>query len=517
MKYFLIYIVILVPSFASSQQVPVGATRDQSHYLLIHADSIKLALNKIAPGKINLKARAEEVMLSSRDSTRRIRRKETDYKESILFTDWLPLISLLVGIVLTLVVGGIRAWLATKNAGQKMTSRLEDPKAVELAEDLFYENRRRTRNIWHAIIFIVLGMLIIGASIWIMEAPDRMLRMGDDYYNKFSKTGVIGDTYGGLIGPWIALIAAILTFLAFMVQYRANLLQREQFEASFRAQARQFNQTMSEQRDASKKQKKQANRERFESRFFELLRLHKENVNEMDLRNQLTKGRRCFFSMFAELKMIYAIIEEAKIKTEQETGVTLKNVNLLNIAYPAFYYGLANEASYLDDFNTEEEAFYKNAVSIRLGLFQSGYSVAQGIPEFDEWYREQDFEPCGGHSDKLGHYYRHLFQTAEYIRDTSLIGEKEKFNYLKTLRAQLSDHEQLMLFYNGTTWFEEEWSQLFTQYRFIKNVPLDLATLGKKPTEFYEEAMVNMYKRENGKKMFEQQGNIDNILNKYHQ
>ena len=45
----------------------------------------------------------------------------------------------------------------------------------------------------------------------------------------FSDTGEIGDTIGGITGPFIAIAAAGLTFIAFWVQYKANIQQRQDF------------------------------------------------------------------------------------------------------------------------------------------------------------------------------------------------------------------------------------------------------------------------------------------------
>ena len=42
----------------------------------------------------------------------------------------------------------------------------------------------------------------------------------------FSKTGNIGDTIGGILSPFIALAAAVLTFFAFWVQFKANEQQK---------------------------------------------------------------------------------------------------------------------------------------------------------------------------------------------------------------------------------------------------------------------------------------------------
>ncbi|WP_417356250.1 hypothetical protein [Flavobacterium sp.] len=46
----------------------------------------------------------------------------------------------------------------------------------------------------------------------------------------FTTTGPIGDTIGGLMNPFIAISAAILTFLAFYIQKKANDELKKQFE-----------------------------------------------------------------------------------------------------------------------------------------------------------------------------------------------------------------------------------------------------------------------------------------------
>lgn len=53
----------------------------------------------------------------------------------------------------------------------------------------------------------------------------------------FTSSGQIGDTIGGIMGPCVAVVAALLTFLAFWVQFKANQQQRhdiaiERFESN---------------------------------------------------------------------------------------------------------------------------------------------------------------------------------------------------------------------------------------------------------------------------------------------
>src|SRR5688572_26973578 len=77
----------------------------------------------------------------------------------------------------------------------------------------------------------------------------------------FSNTGEVGDTIGGIIGPFIAILAAFLTFIAFWVQFDANIAQRQDLHI-----------------------------ERFESKFYELMHIHRANVEEINIADRV-KGR----------------------------------------------------------------------------------------------------------------------------------------------------------------------------------------------------------------------------------
>ena len=91
----------------------------------------------------------------------------------------------------------------------------------------------------------------------------------------------------------------------------------------------------------------------------------------------------------------------------------------------------------------------------------------------------------GGHQFKLGHYYRHLFQSVKYINENKILSFSEKYNYIKILRAQLSTPEQYLLFFNsisiaGRAWeFDQISDNLYenvncyfiSKFNLIKNIP----------------------------------------------
>lgn len=116
---------------------------------------------------------------------------------------------------------------------------------VEVKED-GKKNKTFTQDFWWCLfIFIILIGIICYFPAWFTK-PGRL---------DFSDTGEIGDTIGGIMGPFVAIAAAILTFLAFWVQFKANQQQRNDIA-----------------------------RERFENNLFELLHFHQEITNELFLK-----------------------------------------------------------------------------------------------------------------------------------------------------------------------------------------------------------------------------------------
>ena len=124
------------------------------------------------------------------------------------------------------------------------------------------KNKTFTLDFWiYLVIFLALIAIICCFPAWFTE-PGKL---------DFRDTGQIGDTIGGIMGPFVAIAAAILTFLAFWVQFKANEQQRKDIAL-----------------------------ERFESNFFELLHFHQEITNglllkcNMKTRPSEEKGRDVF-------------------------------------------------------------------------------------------------------------------------------------------------------------------------------------------------------------------------------
>ncbi len=120
------------------------------------------------------------------------------------------------------------------------------------------------------------------------------------WFIDFTRTGQIGDTIGGIIGPFVAIAAAGLTFIAFWVQYKANIQQRHDIAI-----------------------------ERFESNLFEMIHIQQEITNGLlveyyDVKNnnrQISKGREVFRNIYMDFQ------DRIEFPDGEETCTLIKALN----------------------------------------------------------------------------------------------------------------------------------------------------------------------------------------------
>lgn len=316
------------------------------------------------------------------------------------------------------------------------------------------------------ILIIILSVILL---IFAFFAPVLFVNNSTDGLD-FTESGQIGDTIGGIMNPFIALAGVLLTFLAFYIQYKANKQQKELFRQEL---------------DSNK----------FESQFYEMLRLHKENVNEINLKltsdstagkelfvqNEDVSGRECFKYFLEELKIIYFVAKKQIIPATNE--------RLINIAYSVFFHGIGVFKK-KQVFTKEDKQFYQalkdlefiNNGNRNIGTRGDKYKFRGYVSEKSDYNGAQvlNYDLFQGHSANLAHYYRHLYQTVKFIvkQDEKFLTYEQKRNYLRILRSQLSNQEQAMLFYNWKSDFGNNWensnNKYFTDYRMIHNLYNDL-------------------------------------------
>lgn len=308
----------------------------------------------------------------------------------------------------------------------------------------------------------------------------------------FSNTGQIGDTIGGTLGPFIAWIAAFLTYLAFWAQFKANEQQRLDIKT-----------------------------ERFENQFYKILDIIRQN--EDCIKSGIYQGKPATEELLGEYFFIYALVcssykylsKKSKVifSDVANSSVSPKDLFLVRVAYGLFYYGKMYQYERLNEDNSQK---YNNLRSLADSIKKNviAFSNQQVIGNID--YRtfmmsdnlNLDFNSVHyrykillGHNDTIGIYFRQLFQLIEFIsmQDETILSEEEKYNHVKIVRAQMSEFEQALLFYNSLSDFGSSWNipvdtdpknvsdmGYIARYRLLRNIPSNIYWYGPTPVDFYK-------------------------------
>lgn len=237
-------------------------------------------------------------------------------------------------------------------------------------------------------------------------------------------SGQLGDFVGGYIGTLFVLVSVVLLYATLKNQRRAGQEQN------------------------------------FETMYFELIKMHRDNVSELELQN--TRGRKIFVLMLREFRSILSIAQNIADQYQQN----LTQQQMLHIAYYCLYFGTGPNSSRM--------------LKISLATFDSIFVSAleselykPEVKEMAQSERNLGYVPFEGHQSRLGHYYRHLYQTVCYVDKQKF--PLDKYEYVKTIRAQLTTHEQALLLLNslapvGRNWWKKG---LLTKYRMVQNLPHD--------------------------------------------
>lgn len=336
----------------------------------------------------------------------------------------------------------------------------------------------------------------------------------NDYYLMYGRetsnsvldtTSKVGDTYGGTLGPVLALIASFLTFIAFWAQFLANKEVQKQFKV-----------------------------QQFESQFFEMIRLHKENINEMQIMGydkivektysngnivvnerysqRLVEGRKVFVSMSKELIACFRLCKDLDVSNKYS------NQDLLELSYKFFFFG--SESNLISSQAVDKEFIIK--VKKKLKIVRDIHKASFGTENRFKSRRGRSisvyikYAPFTGHENRLGHYYRNLYSTVKFVvkhEEEGLFSYSKAREYLKLLRSQMSNYEQLMLYYNYIIGFGAEWENdhnfFFSKYRMLHNLPVDRVQFVAKPRHHFRIQIENIKKSTNGNEQMFEWGDFD--------
>lgn len=224
------------------------------------------------------------------------------------------------------------------------------------------------------------------------------------------------ETHIAAVAALWSLAGIFLIYVAFLGQ-KQQLLHQQLDIINSQLEVKYTRLELSGQKKEMKEQNNTLKKQRFENTFFQLISLFNSIVNALDIRDDNTQqvvasGRECFVEFYSRFKR--NIVRIAKHTSPDQTK---------------------------DDANIEQV----------LEAYQQLYD------------REK--------SD-LSHYFRVIYRIFKFI-DTSDVENKR--HYASIARAQLSSHEQIMIFYNCLhDHGREKFKPLIERYAALKNLDWSL-------------------------------------------
>lgn len=349
-------------------------------------------------------------------------------------------------------------------------------------------HKNSNKVFFYAVIsFCVASILIIFLPI----AITKLSLIGLEY-----EPNEIGDTLGGIMGPAVALLAAALTFLAFWVQYEANIEQKKQFKIQIEGQ------------------EKQHMLEQVESRVFKLVDVYNSNVSQMSFKsrfsNTLYEGKSYFYTLyihFAELLKEIESYDNSKnvVINDRVSPDYIKNLGSKNslveinkwisyeLAYVILYFGVGKmgrenikevlSLKYKDDYFVPLINYFSNKpadINTNPKSSSEWNLIFTNFEDFENPNTDKFNRFYNGQQSRLGHYFRQLFMSINYINDRSKLTYQDKWDYAKNFRSLFSNHEQLIILLNSISILGRDWELnhisdknkgLITKYDLIKNIP----------------------------------------------
>ena len=210
-------------------------------------------------------------------------------------------------------------------------------------------------------------------------------------------------------------------------------------------------------------------------RFFKMLDYHNNNVNilsvahvDLEKEDVRSENRRAFVVLKIQLHKLICIVREVN----NDLDLKLYDDEIIDIAYVSFYYGIDKEWGH----------FLKD----KLSKYNSGNLMVDKLLQKKEELDEK-FKIGRTNQTSLSAYFRNMYNAIKLIDSSNLLTENEKKQYVTILRAQLSNPELYILFFNLLSRFGKKWKkkEYIKKYEFIKNLPLRYCS-GFEPSQYFD-------------------------------
>ncbi len=249
---------------------------------------------------------------------------------------------------------------------------------------------------------------------------------GDSKYFDADLASKFGSFFGGVIGTIFGVISVLLIIYTIINQNYEN--------------------------------KKSA----LETNFFRMIDYHNQNVNQLNIphldstrKNDFSEGRRAFVQFKIQIHRLFQLVNQANIDKE----FNLNKDEIADIVYIVFYYGI--------------DGSWIKFIEDKLSRYSNNQAIAKEIQ--DRINKNPDYKIGRTNQTNLSTYFRNLYNAVKMIDNSKYLTKKDKNNLIKIYRAQLSNPELYVFFFNVISRFGKKWKEndYVVRYELIKNLPKD--------------------------------------------
>lgn len=202
--------------------------------------------------------------------------------------------------------------------------------------------------------------------------------------------------------------------------------------------------------------------------FYKMLEFHNNMVNQLSVshidanKKERSDGRRAFVVFKIQINRLLKLIEDL--------DTNLDNDQKLHIAYMIFYYGI--DKSWLPFL---QEKIKEDIDSDILN------KILEKIQE------NKDLKLGRTNQTSLSSYFRNMYNLIKLVDNDKYLSKQEKKNLITIYRAQLSNPELYVLFFNLRSYFGKKWNAkgYIERYEILKNIPKDYCD-GYNPEDYYK-------------------------------
>ena len=251
-------------------------------------------------------------------------------------------------------------------------------------------------------------------------------------------------------------------------------------------------------REKSDAERNESRRNTIKTNFFNMVNYHYRMLDDLEVKPLRKNRRSCLESCLEDRqpdsykgRMAFTVYKQQLcllLQVVKQADKGLNDRSRAKAAYLIFTYGL--DTRWLEETKRifRKKGLNENlVVQIQKVLLKGKDTEGRLFSNFDLGRTNQTF---------LGAYFRNMYNAIKLIdrEEDPIFNDKEKEELIRIYRAQWSNPELYVMFFQFISVFEKEWKPLVNKYQLIQNIPsdgylegYDLQRFFKKVAPEYEE------------------------------